>query len=318
MFLLEVVSSQLVYRSTLTVLTALVVMTLASQFGKYLYIELTTHFRFQYALAAIICTMVLTAFQSWKFVPIAMMCALINAMYVGPYYRSKAKRSGNSSPVPLRLLQANVLKKNTNYAALLELVSGNQPDLVVLQEITDDWKEPTQLLQADYPFVKSVPLPEGAGMAILSRYAFAEVQVLHFDFSAHVAILVRLNVKEKSISVLAMHPTTPITPTKFKNRNLQFREAAKLLKSFEGSKVLVGDLNTTMWSPYFTALIRNSGLRDARMGFGLCTSWPMPLPSFLRLPIDHCLVSDDLEVTRLQIGPNIGSDHRPLIVDLSL
>jgi len=318
MFLHEVVSSQLIYRSTLTVLTAIVVLTLASQFGKHLYIELTTHFRFQYVVATIICTMVLAAFQSWKFVPIAIMCALINAMYVVPYYSFKAKRSGNSSPIPLRLLQANVLKNNTNYKALLERVSGNQPDLVVLQEVTDDWNELTQLLQADYPFVESVPLPEGAGMAILSRYKFTDVQVLHFDSSAHVAILVRFNVKEKSISVLAMHPTTPISPTKFKNRNLQFREASKLLNSFEGSKVLVGDLNTTMWSPYFMDLIRNSGLRDARMGYGLCTTWPMPLPSFLRLPIDHCLVSDDLRVTRLQIGPNIGSDHRPLIVDLSL
>ena len=155
-------------------------------------------------------------------------------------------------------------------------------------------------------------------MSVFSRYAFADVKVLHLDSSTHIAILAHLDIKEKTISLLAMHPTTPITPAKFKNRNLQFREAAALLNSIKGSKVLVGDLNITMWSPYFTTLIRSSGLRDARLGFGLGTSWPMPLPSFLRLPIDHCLVSHDVQVDGFRIGPRIGSDHRPVIVDLSL
>jgi hypothetical protein len=61
MFLLEVVSSQLVFKLTLVVLTAIVILTLASQFGQYLYLELTTHFRLQYVLAAIACALILTA-----------------------------------------------------------------------------------------------------------------------------------------------------------------------------------------------------------------------------------------------------------------
>src|SRR6266545_2603236 len=116
MFLLEVVSSQLIYRSTLAVLTTIVVLTLASQFGKHLYLELTTHFRLQYVLVAIACVIVLTAFQSWKFVPIAIVCALINAVYVAPYCSSDAKRDGEPALTHLRLLHANVLKNNTNYA----------------------------------------------------------------------------------------------------------------------------------------------------------------------------------------------------------
>ena len=71
-----------------------------------------------------------------------------------------------------------------------------------------------------------------------------------------------------------------------------------------------------MWSPYFAGLVHDSGLRDARMGFGLKTSWPIPLPSFLRLPIDHCLVSKDIHVERFEIGSRTGSDHLPIIIDL--
>jgi endonuclease/exonuclease/phosphatase (EEP) superfamily protein YafD len=103
---------------------------------------------------------------------------------------------------------------------------------------------------------------------------------------------------------------------KFLNRNEQFTKAASILRATEGTKFLIGDLNTSMWSPYFADLVKGSGLRDARAGFGLIPSWPMPLPAFLQIPIDHCLVSDDVVVKGIKTGQRTGSDHRPLIVDV--
>jgi endonuclease/exonuclease/phosphatase (EEP) superfamily protein YafD len=36
----------------------------------------------------------------------------------------------------------------------------------------------------------------------------------------------------------------------------------------------------------------------------------------LSIPIDHCLISPDIKVVNIRTGPNVGSDHRPLITDL--
>ena len=316
MLLLEVFSSQVVYRLTLAVLVALVLLTLTSQFGQFLYLELTTHFRLQYVLASLACAVTLTAFQSWKFLPIALLCAALNAVYLLPYL-SAGPTPGSVGP-HLRVLHANVLKDNTDYQAVLDFVDQSNADVVVLQEVTDSWSEQIKRLVVKYPYFVIEPRAQGAGMAMFSRYPFDDVQPLKLDDSTHLAILAKVSLNGRSLAVLAMHPTTPITPTKFKNRNRQFREAAELLKSLEGPKVLIGDLNTSMWSPYFAGLLDDSGLRDARMGFGLKTSWPMPLPSFLRLPIDHCLVSKDIHVERFEIGSRTGSDHLPIIIDLTL
>jgi endonuclease/exonuclease/phosphatase (EEP) superfamily protein YafD len=316
MLLLEVFSSQAVYRLTLAVLVALVLLTLTSQFGQFLYLELTTHFRLQYVLASLVCAVALTAFQSWKFLPIALLCAALNAAYLLPYL--SAPPTSRSGEPHFRVLHANVLKDNTDYQAVLGFVDRSDADVVVLQEVTDTWGEQIKSLAVKYPYFVIEPRAQGAGMAVFSRYPFNDIQPLKLDDSTHLAILAKVSLSGRSLSVLAMHPTTPITGTKFKNRNRQFREASALLKSLEGPKVLIGDLNTTMWSPYFAGLLHDSGLRDARMGLGLKTSWPMPLPAFLRLPIDHCLVSRDIQVERFEIGSRTGSDHLPIIIDLSL
>ena len=75
----------------------------------------------------------------------------------------------------------------------------------------------------------------------------------------------RLDVDGRPLSVLALHPPTPMRFDKFQLRNAQFAAAAARMRETAGPRVLVGDLNTTPWSPYFQDLVRESGMRDARL-----------------------------------------------------
>ena len=152
-------------------------------------------------------------------------------------------------------------------------------------------------------------------MALFSRHPLERAEVLALDDSTHLAILAEVNVDGIPLTVLSLHPPTPMRPDKFTNRNEQFARAAAIMRGAEGPKLIIGDLNTTMWSPYFTDLVRESGLSDARRGFGLSPSWPVPLPTPLQIPIDHCLVGGGVSVEGVRTGGRTGSDHRPLIVD---
>jgi endonuclease/exonuclease/phosphatase family metal-dependent hydrolase len=56
-----------------------------------------------------------------------------------------------------------------------------------------------------------------------------------------------------------------------------------------------------------------------RDGIGLLPSWPTFMYfDWLMIPIDHCLVSDDIRVIMAQLGEAIGSDHLPLIIELEI
>jgi endonuclease/exonuclease/phosphatase (EEP) superfamily protein YafD len=81
--------------------------------------------------------------------------------------------------------------------------------------------------------------------------------------------------------------------------------------------VLLGDLNCTPWSPAFDRLLAAARLRDSGRGRGLHPTWFSAVP-FVGLPIDHVLVGPGVGVRGRHVGPDIGSDHRPVIADLVL
>lgn len=317
MFGQHVITYQRIYLCVLITSIVIAGFTLTSLFGRHQFLELATHFRLQYALGASVCALILIGFQSWKFLPVPICCAVLNWVLIFPYY-SAATRPTNLPPgVHLKLMLANVLGTSRDYATLTAVVTQEQPDIVVLQEFTEAWRSNLNNLTTLYPYAKLAPKSGGSGMALFSRYPIEAADVLELDASGHPALHVRTNVEGIRLSILALHPPTPVRWDKFSNRNLQFARAAPLIKADPEPKLLIGDLNTTMWSPYFSDLVKGSGLRDARLGFGLQASWPMPLPAPLRIPIDHCLVSDDISIQGIRIGARTGSDHRPLIVDVN-
>ena len=87
------------------------------------------------------------------------------------------------------------------------------------------------------------------------------------------------------------------------------------IKLLPNPKIVVGDLNVTMWSPYFTELLEESNLLNARKGYGVVASWPTQFPP-LMIPIDHCLTSPDIQVKEIRLLGNIGSDHLPIMLRL--
>jgi endonuclease/exonuclease/phosphatase family metal-dependent hydrolase len=100
-------------------------------------------------------------------------------------------------------------------------------------------------------------------------------------------------------------------------RDRALRQAAALAMTRPDATVLLGDLNLTPYAPAFARLVAESGLRDALDGVAWRPTWQAGFWP-LALPIDHVLVPRGACVVGHEIGPDVGSDHRPLRVTLQL
>ncbi len=78
--------------------------------------------------------------------------------------------------------------------------------------------------------------------------------------------------------------------------------------------LVVGDLNATPWS-HGLQLLRDGTTLDNRSPDPSWTpTWNVAIA--FAIPIDHALVTPPLVVARRQIGPDVGSDHRPQLLDI--
>ncbi len=83
----------------------------------------------------------------------------------------------------------------------------------------------------------------------------------------------------------------------------------------EQASIVIGDLNTTVWSNSYQILLSDTGMTNASEGFGFMPTWPTNLIPMM-IPIDHCLVSEGFKVIDIRTGEDLGSDHLPLVVEL--
>jgi endonuclease/exonuclease/phosphatase (EEP) superfamily protein YafD len=190
--------------------------------------------------------------------------------------------------------------------------------VLVLQEVDERWMAALAPLLGEYSYAAARPRQDPFGIAVLSRIPIQAGECLHLGEASRPTAVVEVTVGGAAVSIVATHPKNPLSPHGFALRNDQLEAVADLARGRTRPLVLIGDLNVTMWSPWYRRLCDETGLVSARRGFGVLASWPTFLPSIMRLPIDHCLVSEGVVVADCRLGPEFGSDHRPLIVDLAV
>ena len=213
----------------------------------------------------------------------------------------------------MKLIHINVLTSNTEYIKLVEQVLTENPDVVLLQEVDALWMTQLDQLRAKYPYQIEVPRNDNFGMALFSKIQISDYEIHRLSDFELPNIEAKLNMDGIEFRMIATHPPPPINQSYFDARNSQFENIATWVKSDALPTIVVGDLNTTIWSDSYQILLSQTGLRNAGDGFGFLPTWPTNLLPMM-IPIDHCLVSEAFRVVEIRTGVNVGSDHLPLVV----
>jgi endonuclease/exonuclease/phosphatase (EEP) superfamily protein YafD len=221
---------------------------------------------------------------------------------------------------PLQLAHFNLLASNRSHAAVTTWITGSGAALVSLQEVDDRWAAVLAAVPG-YRLLHALPRTDNFGLAILLRDDALSMMptVAPLELAGMPALAVQLQHAGRPITVLSLHTLPPVSRRYAETRDAQLAAAAAWAQAQrdEGlTPVILGDLNATPFSSGLAPLIA-ADLQDSLTAGSLWTagSWP-DLPWPLRIAIDHCWHDAGLVASDRVIGPALGSDHRPLRLDL--
>jgi endonuclease/exonuclease/phosphatase (EEP) superfamily protein YafD len=208
----------------------------------------------------------------------------------------------------------NVLHDNEQYEDLARLLRAEKPDIVALIEYSRTWQSALSEFHAEYPY-RGGFAAGASGIALWFRHRPIRIDRPEWLASTgNSSIHAVFEFAGKARHVWAVHPTSPLYRVGVPG-NPEMSAIARRVRETGGSRIVVGDLNCTDGSEHFWDFLRETGLRDSRLGFGRQASWSTDNP--YRIAIDHAFVSGDLAVVDRRLGPKVGSDHFPLIFELA-
>lgn len=292
---------------------ALLALTLAAFFGTHGHrLELLSNLRIPLMLASVVLTVGILALRALWAVALPVLSLVINVALIVPYYLPDIKPPVGSAKLSIATINIYGFR-NKQYERVIGFIKEKHPDVVCFDEYTRDWMQHARaaLPEYDYTFVEGV----SGGAAVLSRVPIERVPPLGGNGERRYGVRGIVHLGGREVLLMAVHPPNPIKRKNEKARNQEFERLATEARDSKLPVIIIGDMNATAWSPYFQRLVDESGLHDSEKGFGIQPTWCelMLLPM---VPIDHCLTSKDLVVTRREVGPDVGSDHLPVCVDI--
>jgi endonuclease/exonuclease/phosphatase (EEP) superfamily protein YafD len=226
----------------------------------------------------------------------------------------------SSIPEPerkVRLLIANVLFRNRHADGLLRQVRATDPDVLLAVETDPFWVDALACLESRFPHRIECPQDNAYGMLLLSKLELRDAKVRYLLDGDVPSIVVRMGLRcGDEIDFYALHPRPPHAFQASTDRDAEILVVGREIRERDEPAIVAGDLNDVAWSHITRLFRRLSDMLDPRIGRGLYATFNARRP-LLRWPLDHIFFTEDFRVVRLERMGFIGSDHFPILVELS-
>lgn len=255
--------------------------------------------------------------ERWVMVSLGGIGVMACAILMAPELWAAARfKPGTVAQSDLKVIQFNVWHSNQTPEKSLAWILAQEADVVVLEEGAGEAWPIIKALRASYPFASC---EKGARCEtwIFSRKKMLARGVATLEGPYLSTAWATLADAKGPFTVIGVHYTWPVPAGP---QQAQGRKLIKLASGFDRkSMILAGDFNSTPWS--FT-LKRQDEALGLRRWTRAMASWPagkfsriMAAPAPF-LPIDHVYAGEQWRAVRVERGPAVGSDHRPIVVTL--
>jgi vancomycin resistance protein VanJ len=260
--------------------------------------------------------------------PITIAAALVVGPVMGFCIPWRTLRPGGPTPIArVRVLTCNV--EAGTATGLPALVASEVPDIVVLQECPHegDWL-------GDHLIGRGWHVHRSSGLGLVTRFPIIDLRVIPLGPSSSEGGTItdyELSGPSGPLHVFAVHLETPRegleavlaerrhgVPTLLANIEQRMREseaASRLIARAQGPTIVAGDFNLPVESLIYRRNWSSLANAFSQAGLGLGHS---KFTRKIGIRIDHVLTGPGWRARRAKVGPDVGSDHRPVIADLDL
>lgn len=254
--------------------------------------------------------------------PLALVAVVLWSAMIAPEFVGRlTQRHIPPGEAPLKVVQFNLWKddwSHTNEKAAW--IKKEDPDVILMQEVGGGSTWLLESLAKAYPYrVGCEHYGYECSLLILSKREPVQFGRSEAELPSSIWAWARFSGLGGDYVVATIHAPWPLTDgIQQKAFDTLVRDLPRLRSN---ATVLTGDFNAAPWSAPLSRFDRTSGLvRQTRF----LPTWPAPalgharFPSPLAvLPIDHIYAGPAWRLVSLQRGPDLGSDHYPLVAVLA-
>ncbi|MDX2598289.1 MULTISPECIES: endonuclease/exonuclease/phosphatase family protein [Streptomyces] len=274
----------------------------------------------------------LLAFLPWLLVPagLGLLCALlarwwpglvwaVAALAVLAWYADPYGRIHEPAGRPLASLR--VLTSNVEFGrgtpSLVPQIRRQRPDLVFVEECEHTCRATLERdFAGAYPHRRAVAADGSKGSLVLSRYPLRPAAGVPGTMGMPGAVA---DVRGHAVRVQLAHPMPPLPGQVGLWRRELDRLRAFAAADTRTPTILAGDFNASQDHEAFRRIL-DTGLSDAAGldGHDRTPSWPARTASVIGAQIDHVLLSPDFTAADARFLRLTRTDHRALVVDVTL
>ncbi|MBE0595445.1 MAG: endonuclease/exonuclease/phosphatase family protein [Gemmatimonadales bacterium] len=263
-------------------------------------------------------------------VPIAGTVLIVLGPVMGLRTGWQAWLTGGDTARDVRIVSLNAEGGRPLTMALTDMLLRWRADVLAIQECGPRIEEAFQFLEEWHTDATG-------SLCVVSRYPITRVDAMPregFEVAGGAAMVVtyRLEAQPVPIHLTNIHLETPRAglekiragdlaggiPTlegKSTLREIEQSRAARWIEQFPHPQIVAGDFNSPPESPIYRHAWAEwtNTFSVAGRGFGYTR-----MNGWIQARIDHILVDDTWKVVRAWVGPDVGSDHKPMLATIRL
>ncbi len=273
-------------------------------------LDIIAAFAIQAMLAAGVSSAIFVASRRWLGAVAALLFAGALASATGAF--APGRRACAPGEAQLRVFFANLHVANADFERVAAAIEASDADVALLVEVGPEMESELKARLGGYDAIAGCDGRPRCESLVFARGPTAQVRTIAGGDGRRAAASVER--QGLRIEVVSVHLHNPLAPP----RGVQYRQAEDMAGAVGERTVIIGDFNATPWGATFDRLAEAGGPALAARPLGYWGTWPSAFPTALRLPIDNVILPAGATCGDQSIGPDIGSDHLPIIVDLAL